>query len=334
MKPAFRILFMLALIISAIACGSDKETESETEVPAEPKPKAVIPAFNADSAYAFIEKQLSFGPRVPGSAGHKACKEWLVSTLGQWADDVIEQDFKAKNIDGSTPTATNIIAVFNPDIKERIILSAHWDTRAVADYDEDTSRKKDPIPGADDGGSGVGVLLEIARILKENKIDLGVDIVLFDAEDQGAEGGEDMESWCQGAQYWSRNPHEKGYRASFGILLDMVGSEGARFTKEGISTRYANQIVEKVWPLAQGMGYGGFFVNENTGPITDDHYYVNVIAGIPMIDIINRPHTTTTGFGHYWHTHDDTIDVISKTTLRAVGQVVLAVTFKTSDGTF
>lgn len=332
MNSTFRLLFKLTLIISVIACGSDKNPEPEA--PAEPKPRAVIPAFNADSAYAYIEKQLSFGPRVPGSAGHKACKEWLVSTLGQWADDVIEQEFKAKNIDGSTPTATNIIAVFNPEIKERIILAAHWDTRAVADYDKDTSRKNEPIPGADDGGSGVGVLLEIARILSENKIDLGVDIILFDAEDQGAEGGGDMESWCQGAQYWSRNHHVKGYRASFGILLDMVGSEGARFTKEGTSVNYANHIVEKVWPLAQGMGYGGFFVNDVTGPITDDHYFVNVIAGIPMIDIINRPRTTATGFGHYWHTHDDTIDVISKTTLRAVGQVVLAVTFKTSDGTF
>ena len=215
-----------------------------------------------------------------------------------------------------------------------MVLAAHWDSRHVADYDPDASRQNEPILGADDGGSGVGILMEIARAIQKNPIDLGVDIVLFDAEDYGESQGEDITTWCLGSQHWSRNPHVAGYRADFGILLDMVGSKGARFTKEEVSRTFAPQVLDKVWKLSQNMGYGNYFVNDNTRQLVDDHLFVNQIARIPMIDIINRPVDTETGFGHYWHTHADDMSVIDKQTLRAVGQTLLAVIYQKSAGRF
>lgn len=339
MKNRLTILSLafLAVIFTVVSCKDEAKPEpiaQETEKDAPPRQKVNVPPFQADSAYAFIEKQLSFGPRNPNSSGHKQCKEWLHDAMSQWADEVILQDFKAQTYRGESFDATNIIGVFNPDATMRIVLAAHWDTRFIADYDTDESRQEEPIPGADDGASGVGVLLEIARNLKAFPIELGVDIIFFDAEDQGDNSGRNSESWCLGAQHWAKNPHKKGYTAEFGILLDMVGSKGARFTMEGFSMQFAPQLTNQIWNLAQSMGYGGYFVKTRTGPITDDHYFVNTIAKIPMTNIVNRPEDSKTGFGWYWHTHSDNIDVINIPTLKAVGQVVLATVYRTNNGTF
>jgi glutaminyl-peptide cyclotransferase len=316
------------------SCGSSPESNLNDPADQPAKKQVTVPAFNPDSAYLFIEKQVNFGPRVPGTPGHEATRKWLTETLNSYADKVIEQPFDAITYKGERLKATNIIAVFNPEAKRRILLGAHWDTRAIADHDPDPDKRNQPIPGADDGGSGVGVLLEIARNLHLLPVEIGVDIVMFDAEDQGADTGNNPESWCLGAQHWSSNPHVKGYKADFGILLDMVGSKGARFTLEGVSMQFAPDVMNRIWKMAQSMGYGGYFVSERTGPITDDHYFVNTIARIPMINIINRPKNTETGFGQYWHTHADNMDVIDKNTLRAVGQVVLAVLYRTEGGSF
>ncbi len=330
----YRLIFstiILGLILSFLACESDTKKPSPSS-----QPKTVkIPAFAADSAYAFIEKQLAFGPRVPGTEEHKACKDWLVSTLSGYGADVIEQEFIANIYTGDRWQSYNIIGQINPKVQKRIILAAHWDTRMIAEEDKDAKRKDEPILGADDGGSGVGVLLEIARLLHENPInDLGVDIILFDAEDQGKRGPEEPSTnWCLGSQHWSKNKHKNGYRAQYGILLDMVGGKNPKFGKEQFSKAYAGVLQEKIWTMAAAMGYSNMFSNENSGAITDDHYFVNTIAGIPMIDIINHD-VNGTGFASHWHTHGDDMSAIDKRTLKSVGQVVTAAIYKESINKF
>ncbi|HFB99514.1 MAG TPA: M28 family peptidase, partial [Phaeodactylibacter sp.] len=292
-----------------------------------------IPKFNRDSAYIFTEKQVAFGARVPNSEAHKKCKKWYIEKFKSLGADVIEQDFQVKSYENKTLHSTNIIAQFNPENTHRVVLASHWDSRHHADQDQDKSKKKQPVMGADDGASGVGMLLEIARQIQLNKIDLGVDIVLFDAEDQGSSGGKET-TWCLGSQYWAKHLHRPNYKPKFGILLDMAGAKNARFTKEEYSLKYAPNVVNKVWKIAKERGYGNYFVNEKGGPLIDDHLFVNTLAKIPMIDIINRPQNSRTGFGDYWHTHKDNMSVIHKSTLRAVGQTLLATIYREAAGTF
>ncbi len=334
------ILFLAAALFLAFSCNNDTAGTQVQEPPVEAVP---VPRFDRDSAYAYIEKQLSFGSRALGMPGHQACKEWLAEKLSSFGASVIQQDFQARVYTGDVFPATNIIGRFNPESNNRILLAAHWDTRHIADSPLAEERQEEPILGADDGASGVGVLLEIARQLGDNPIDWGVDIIFFDAEDYGQDTKEDEQiareeaekrrnTWALGAQHWSRNPHVSRQNVEYGILLDMVGAEGARFPKEGVSMNFARPVVQKVWKLAQQMGYGNYFVNQRSGEITDDHFFVNTIARIPMINIIHKPVETETGFGSHWHTHNDDIDIIDKRTLRAVGQLVLAVVYRENNG--
>jgi len=323
------IAFVLVLFL--VSCNEEPKT---TNVPAVEKPRVKVPSFNKDSAFVFVEKQLEFGPRVPGSESHAACRDWMIELFESYGAEVIQQDFLATIYTGQSLESSNIIAQFNPKHKERVILSAHWDTRFIAEEDSDKSRREDPIPGADDGASGVAVLLEIGRLLGQNPIDLGVDIILWDAEDQGERGGNQNSerTWCLGSQHWSLNKHDKKYKANYGINLDMVGAKNPRFGKDAISMYYAPIVMNKVWKLGQSMGYSDMFVNEDTGGLVDDHKVICEMAGIPMIDIINQPTTTKTNFVPHWHTHGDDISVIDKRSLKAVGQVVLATIYKESDG--
>jgi len=322
-------LFLLG-ILTLGSCTSDNAGKKSNPAPT---PSVQVPRFDADSAYAYVSRQVDFGPRVPNSEGHARTRDWLIAKLESFGAEVIRQDFQATAYTGEKLNATNIIGQYNPEASKRIILAAHWDTRPFADSDLETERKNEPILGADDGASGVGVLLEVARQLGENPIDLGIDIIFFDAEDYGEKEGEDEKTWGLGSQYWSANFHEPGYDARYGILLDMVGSKGARFPQEGFSLRYARAQVEKIWTLANQMGYGNFFVNSQAPAVLDDHYFVNTIAKIPMVDIINKPAQTESGFGKHWHTHEDNMDIIEQRTLRAVGQVVLAVVYREAGGT-
>ncbi len=273
--------------------------------------------FNADSAYAFISKQMSFGPRIPNSTGHKNCGDYLISTFKKYTDKVIVQSFNATAYTGTVLKGRNIIARFDEKNPNRIVLFAHWDTRPFADRTEAT--KSQPVPGADDGGSGVGILLEIARQLKASPAKIGVDIILFDCEDYGDAAGR-PESYCLGSQYWAKNPPIPAYGPKYGILLDMVGARNASFLKEGFSRQYAANIVDKVWNTAIGSGYGAYFINADGEPVTDDHYFVNTLAKIPTIDIINK---SSSGFGNHWHTPADNMDIIDKSVLKAVGQTLM-----------
>lgn len=325
-----KLLVCLLAIVILYSCKQDPKPKAE-KTPSATKPAAKIPSSNMDSVFAFVDKQLQFGHRIPGTPEHEACKDWLVEKFQGYGATVQEQPFKASFFDKVDQQAYNIIASYNPDHKQRILLAAHWDSRMVAEKDPNASRQKEPIHGADDGGSGVAALLEIARNINDNPIDLGVDIILFDAEDNG--GSNDNLTWCLGSQHWSLNQHKPAYQAEFGILLDMIGAKNAQFPKEGFSQQYAKTHHDKVWNLAQRMGHTDLFVNQTFNGINDDHWHVNRLTNIPMMDIINHDLNRNT-FGSYHHTHDDNIDVIDKNVLRKVTQVVLATIYKVSDGSF
>ena len=322
---------MITLVILTYNCKrpGSKEKTAETTIQ---ETSIIIPAFNADSALHFVKAQTDFGPRVPGSKAHAACASWLKEKLLQYTPEVIIQDFKTRVYSGEVLNGKNIIATFNPDAKARIMLCAHWDSRPYADHDPDPAKRNEPVMGANDGASGVGVLLEVARIIKDNKPNVGVDIVFFDLEDYGPHQDKQNEAanehWGLGSQHWSRNPHKPYYRARFVILLDMVGAPGARFRKEGFSMYYAPDKVKKVWDIAKGLGYQDYFPDETGGYINDDHYFINEIIKIPAIDIIHLdPESSNGSFFEYWHTTGDTFDKIDKETLRVVGEVVTKVVF-------
>jgi glutaminyl-peptide cyclotransferase len=325
-------VFLLLLFISA--CKSEPKPPVKEEK--NPAKEITVPPFQSDSAYNYIAAQIAFGPRVPNTKAHQQCKEWLAATLKRFGTTVVLQDFEAKAYTGTILKATNIIGRINPEHPKRIVLAAHWDSRHIADADVDPANRDKAILGADDGASGVGVLLEIARLAKENPIDLGIDIVFFDAEDHGdsREGFDDPTSWCLGAQHWAKQHHVANYSPQFGILLDMVGGKDARFTKEGASMHYAPTIMDKVWKLAQDLGYGHYFVNDLTAPITDDHLFVNNLSQVRMIDIINRPVVTNTGFVSHWHTQQDDMEAIDKKTLQAVGHTLTEVCYRFGAGGF
>ena len=313
-------------------CKSKNKTKGQSSV-ATKEVALSVPDFNSDSAYSFIEKQVKFGFRIPNTKSHELCGEYLANKLKSYGATVHEQKFKSQTYNGETLNLTNIIANFFPERKKRVLLAAHWDTRPFAD--KDTVNNTSPFDGANDGGSGVGVLLEIARQLSESKDkpSVGVDIIFFDGEDWGEPTGYDYSKrkdnkdyWCLGSQYWGEQAKKERYSAYYGILLDMVGAKGALFPKEAISMHFAPKIVRKVWKQAEDLGYGSFFSNDKISGITDDHYYVNQ-AGIPMIDIIDYDRENQ-NFGSYHHTHQDNMSVISRETLKAVGQTVLYVVYK------
>lgn len=324
--------FIIFLSLFTIACKTDKKTSSDVPVSTNVT-KRNVPKFIQENAYNLIQKQVDFGPRYPGTKAHRELIEYLTQELEKYTDKVIQQDFKASFLDEKNVDATNVIGIINPDLKKRILLAAHFDTRKIAEKDENEALRKKPILGADDGASGVAVLLEIARLIKENGIDIGVDIVLFDAEDNGDTGTN--KNWCLGSKYWSKNPHIKGYKAEFGILLDLVGAKNAEFGKEYYSQQSASKYLDKIWTLARNMSYGNYFLDMESGSVEDDHVYVIKNLRIPMIDIINMSRINgRNGFDHYHHTHKDDMNIIDKNTLKAVGKVVTASIYNFSNGTF
>jgi len=319
------ILFAAAMI----SC-SQTPSSSSAKVESQPVKQQNVPAFDADSAWVFVENQVKFGPRVPNSEAHVACGNYLTSELKRFGAQVYEQEATLTAYNGTQLKAKNIIGSYNPENSKRVLLFAHWDSRPYADHDKDPANQMKPIDGADDGASGVGVLLEMARQFSIKTPAIGIDIIFFDAEDYGTpefvkEYKEN--TWCLGAQFWAKNPHVKGYKADFGILLDMVGAKNASFFKEATSMRYAPQIVEEVWSTARDLGYGKFFINAEGGAITDDHQYVILGRNIPCIDIIYTDPESDNGFGPHWHTQNDTMDNIDRETLKAVGQTVLQVVY-------
>lgn len=239
-----------------------------------------------------------------------------MTTLKASCDTVILQTGTVQTATEGSLGIKNIIGVINPDASQRLLLLAHWDTRPWADNDPDAANHRKPVMGANDGASGVGVLLQLAKQLKQDSTTLGIDIVLVDAEDMGVDDNE--ESWGLGTQYWVQHPHAEGYKPLFGILLDMVGASDATFTHEYYSTQYASGFVDLVWKNAAGS----HFINAQGGAVTDDHIFVNR-AGIPCVDIIDLRSDSPTGFCPEWHTLNDTMGAIDPATLAEVGQTLL-----------
>jgi len=307
--------------------SGDKPANDTTQVTTTPLD---IPAFNADSAYASVAAQVAFGPRTPGSAAQKQCADWMQMRLKGFCDTVYRQEATVKGGDGKSLPCINIIGAINPKATRRILLLAHWDSRPWAD--NDVKDKDKPILAADDGGSGVGVLIELARALKGKPLPatLGVDILFTDVEDYGnSDWGKD--TYCLGTQYWAKNPHVPGYKAEFGILLDMVGARNARFPMEQTSGQYAGNVQQTIWQAANRAGYSSFFpFVQSSGGVEDDHKYVNEMAHIPTVDIISLTDNSPTGFPLHWHTHNDNMEVIDRATLKAVGQTLLQVVYETA----
>ncbi len=309
----------LATCMAVLVLGCNPERNANTDIALKP-----APTFEADSAYHFIERQVRFGPRVPGSEAHASCGDYLVATMQRFGFQVEEQIDSVVLFGGVVSPMRNIIGKNNPTAEKRVLLAAHWDTRPYADRDD--SLRTEPFDGANDGASGVGVLLEIARIVANQPLNVGLDIVFFDQEDQGrpvydTDTTDTEHYYCLGSRYWA-NAFE-GPKADYGIVLDMVGAENARFTMEGVSMKYAEPIVRKVWGIGNQLGYSDHFRYNRTPYIVDDHTYINETVGIPCIDIIHYDASTDTRFWKKWHTHDDNLSGIDKGTLTAVGQTVV-----------
>lgn len=327
---------MIALLIVALIAGaafnflpSNKAEVSETEEIEKVQP--VGPDFNADSAYIYLQEQCDFGPRTMNSTAHDKCEKWIIQKFEQYGCKVTTQKATLNGYDGTPLRSTNIMASYNPKATTRIMFCAHWDCRPWADNDPDSTNWHKPIVAANDAASGVGIMIELARILKGSGLELGVDFICFDAEDYGTpqwfEGEDPGDTWALGAQYFANNLPE-GYAPRYGILLDMVGGVGAKFYREGMSMQYAPAIVKKVWNAARQVGYGSYFPKDDGGMITDDHIPVNQTANIPCIDVIPYyPDCAQSSFGPTWHTIADNMDNIDKNTLKAVGQTMVQVLF-------
>ena len=320
---------IIAAALLMASCGNLKKQTTDVEVMT-----PVGPVFSADSAFAYCEAQCAFGPRTMNSQAHDRCESWIVSKFQSFGMQVTTQKADLKGFDGTILHGTNIIASFKPQLTDRILLCAHWDSRPWADNDPDEANHHTPVLAANDGASGVAVMLEIARLLSSpDSLNIGIDFVCFDAEDWGvpqwSDAPDDGNSWALGAQHWAANcPKKQAKTYRFGILLDMVGGQGAQFYKEGKSMEYASGVVDKVWRAAQVVGFGSMFPTQTGGSITDDHLPVNRLAKIPCIDIIPYyPSCQQSSFGPTWHTVTDDMAHIDRTTLQAVGQTLIQVLF-------
>lgn len=327
-----QLVYLAFLMLFYTSCTNNKTEETKQPEAKQAEVKHVAaPDFNADSAYMFVKAQADMGPREPGSKAHEKAANYFESKFKEYGADVFVQKATVTTFDQKKWLSKNIIASFNKESTTRVMLCAHWDSRPFCDEDSNKANAKKPCPGVNDGASGAGVLIEVARALAKQKPNIGIDIMLWDMEDYGQGRveytGEGMEDdWGLGSQYWSKNLHKQGYTARFGILLDLVGTKGVEFPHEKVSMFYASAFVNKIWNAAYLLGYGNYFTQKEIDPITDDHVYVNKFANIPCVDIIGYDPDKKRFFPEH-HTLADDLKLIDKNTLKAVGQTVLEVIY-------
>lgn len=302
------ILFALCFTLS----GCDFSCSKKTQEPFKAN-------YDENYAYDMILQYEKFGPKVPGTDAHKQAGDWLVGELKRLGTKVEEQVTTATTFDQKTIPVRNIIAQINPDASTRYLFSAHWDNRPFADEDKEAPYQKKPIPGVNDGGSGVVILLGIAKAVQGMDLPFGIDLAFWDAEDWGTPHNE--ESYCLGTQYWVKHTIPSNYHPKFGINYDMVGRLGSVFPVESYSAKYAPQVIEGIREAARKLGYQDYFPYYAIGPIVDDHYFVREGLGVPMVDLIYMTKEGT--FPPEWHTHLDTSEYISREVLKVVGQTTL-----------
>ncbi len=314
------------------SCGNDDDKKIITDniIVTPPVNHITPPDFNADSAYAHIKNQFDMGPRTPGSKAHASVIKYIDAQLKQFGAEVILQKGIATTFDQKKWELVNIIGSFNTKATTRVVLFTHYDSRPFCEKDSVVSKQKLACPGANDGASGVGVLLEIARLISKQQPRVGIDMIFLDLEDYGDVNAVSEDSWCLGSQYWSKNLHKPQYYAKYGILLDMVGGKDATFPMEKVSLTYASKVVSKVWSTAQNFGYGELFSQAEVGPFTDDHVYINKNAQIPTIDIIPFDFRIGNFFKHH-HTTQDVLENIDKITLKKVGHTLVEVLYNEDD---
>lgn len=321
----YAAMLCIAVAVTAISCKTSPKTGQDEKNGTEKSLKTPV-SFNRDSAYAYVRRQVAMGPRVSGTPANLRCRDYIVSELTRHgAQNVSVQTGEVKAFNGDVLPIGNIMGSYRPELKDRILLLAHYDTRPWADSDVNEENRLQPVLGANDGASGVAVLLEIGRLLNQHEAPVGVDLLFVDAEDYGQASGFSTHdsTWCLGTQYWIENmPYASDSMPRYAILFDMVGGVDAKFHREFFSDSEARQLVDKVWSVAERSGFGHRFINKNGGAVIDDHVFLNK-AGIPTIDIIETKNEETGSFAPTWHTVNDNLDNIDPSSMQAAGQTVL-----------
>jgi hypothetical protein len=310
----------IAALLAATACGA------KGDKPVGAAAVRTSNEFNADSAMSYIRQQLAFGPRTPGTETARKTGDWIVSRLHATADTVLEQRWTHTMTDGKSVPMRNIFARFKPNATQRVLYVTHWDTRPFADSDPDPAKTKLPMPGANDGASGVALLMAVADALKKVPPNTGVDLLFVDGEDWGTFGPPDVDVLI-GSTYFAQHLPTPGYAPTFGVLWDMIGDSDLNIYQEVNSAQAAPEVVQKVWGLAKEMGYQKYFIPEAKEPITDDHVPL-IKAGLKVIDVIDIDYGPRDETGavttNYHHTTMDTIDHVSAKSMKIVGDVAMA----------
>jgi len=310
---------MLTLLLFALPALGGCDT-----IPGRSGPRT---AFDANAAMEYTKAQLAFGPRVPGTAGHTKAGDWIVSMMRQRADTVIEQRFTHRTLDGRDLALRNVLARFKPAAPQRILYLVHWDTRPTADQDPVLGNRNMPIPGANDGAAGVGLLVALGDALKKVPPNVGVDLLFVDGEDYGKSFDPPYRDVLLGSQYFAEHLPSADYRPIYGVLWDMIAGKDLNILQESHSVSKAPEVVSRVWQKAAELGYSRYFITRSAGPIADDHIPLQN-KGLRVIDVIDIDYGPAGPSGsaepNYHHTMQDTIDKISVKSFQIVGDVALS----------
>ncbi len=314
-RSAHSVALLTAAAVATFACGrADGEANADAAQPA----VTSYPRFDGSSAYELVRRQVAFGPRIPGSQGHREMAAWVEAYLAERADTVVVQRFTHVTTTGDTLPLINYLARFRPDATPSVLLLAHWDTRPYSDQARNLVDREKPVPGANDGASGTAILLELASMMRDSGPPRAVDLLLVDGEDYG-DFTDDRDVFL-GSRYFAANLPD-GFGPEFGVLLDMVGDRDLDLYVEGYSNSYAPEVVDRIWNIAHNMGFGDIFHRSIGTSIRDDHMPLNE-AGIPTINVIDFYDYP------YWHTPEDTPDKVAASSLEVVGSVMTRLIYR------